>query len=209
MKQIYLLIFFILFFSCTENSNNKNIEKVETLEEVLKAERDSLVKDSIKTIEIINKLDSKNNLQFNNFKILVLNKPKLTNNLRFHNEYTDYATYFEELKAKKDERILNIKLKLITSNKPDKPETFFPKINVFKYNKIDNKIIFYDNMKYGLLNASKLNIIYLEQIFEYQNSETFICYITIPKNDNNKYIISVSDNNDFRNDNVIGFINNY
>ncbi|MGV0931014.1 hypothetical protein ACTS95_11995 [Empedobacter brevis] len=208
MKYIYIFTFLLILFSCNERNNNDKITKEKTLQEVIQAERDSLIKDSLNTLSIIKNLKKNKVVNVDSIRVQLIDKSKFVNKLKTDFEYTSYSTYFREHTAEKDERILYLKIKLSTDLKPLNPENFFPKINVFEYLDKKNNIQFYGDMTYALINKTNLNIVYLEQIFNYRNSENFICFINIPKDRKGKLIITADNGHKFNNSNVIDIIVN-
>lgn len=208
MKNIYFLALLISIFSCGEANKKENINKEKTLQEVIQAEKDSLIKDSLNTLSIIENLKIKKEVNIDSIRIQLIEKSKFINKLKTDFEYTSYSTYFREHTAEKDERILYLKIKISTDLKPINPEGFFPKINVFEYLDKKNNIQFYGDMTYALINKTDLNIVYLEQIFNYKNSQNFICYIKIPKDRKGKLIITADKDHKFNDSNVIDIIMN-
>ena len=208
MKYFCVFAFLLSIFSCNEtNNNDKNIKEM-TLKEVIQAEKDSLVKDSLNTLSIIKNLKIKKVVNVDSIKVQLIEKSKFVNKLKTDFEYTSYSTYFREHSAEKDERILYLKIKLSTDLKPINPENFFPKINVFEYLDKKNNIQFYGDMSYSLINKTDLNIVYLEQIFNYKNSQNFICFIKIPKDRKGKLLITADNGHKFNNSKVIDVIEN-
>ncbi|MGV0946005.1 hypothetical protein ACTS9U_04140 [Empedobacter falsenii] len=63
-------------------------------------------------------------------------------------------------------------------------------------------------MSYSLINKTDLNIVYLEQIFNYKNSQNFICFIKIPKDRKGKLLITADNGHKFNNSKVIDVIEN-
>ena len=63
-------------------------------------------------------------------------------------------------------------------------------------------------MSYSLINKTDLNIVYLEQIFNYKNSQNFICFIKIPKDRKGKLLITTDNGHKFNNSKVIDVIEN-
>lgn len=208
MRYFYIFTFLLTIFSCNESKKNDGITKKNTLKEVIQAEKDSLIKDSLNTLSIVKNLKIKKVVYVDSIKVQLIDKSKFVNKLKTDFEYTNHSTYFRELIAEKDERILYLKIKLSTDLKPLNPDNFFPKINVFEYLDKKNNIQFYGDMTYALINKTNLNINYLYQIFNYKNSENFICFINIPKDRKGKLIITTDNDHKFNDSNVIDIISN-
>lgn len=197
IRHLLLALTSLLIISSCENVNSRK-EKIKKE----KVTKDSLLKikkqnDSVTISKVIKELKKKSEVKINDKKVTVLEKIKINSKLKFEFEETDYNSYYREILAERNEIFLTIKIKLTSESKAgSNPETFFPNLNVFLVNESANQIKFLGKMDYYLIKKSKLNIRYLEQIFDYKESENFICSLKIKKGDKTKLIVSVNSNND-------------
>jgi hypothetical protein len=180
--------------SCTSANERKEkliAEKV-TKDSLLKANKE---KDSIYVANLISNLKKINSVKIEDKKISILDKLKISTKLRFEIEETEYNTYSREIIAERDQTILSIKIKLFSGSKVGKnPEIFFPDLNVYSINKSKNQIKFLGKMDYHLAKKSKFNIRYLEQIFNFKETETFICSFILKKDNQNQIVIGINKN---------------
>lgn len=197
MKNLIILFLCLLIMlSCTTVNDRK--ERLAT-EKVIK---DSLLKvkkeiDSINTAKLISNLKRNNTVKIGDKKISVLERAKKSSKLRFEFQDTKYTTYFRETISERDEIILSIKIKLFSESKVgDDPEIFFPDVNVYSINKSNNQIKFLGKMDYHLSKKSSLNIRYLEQIFNFKESENFICSFILKKGNQDQIVIGINKNGD-------------
>lgn len=128
--------------------------------------------------------------------------------LKFELENKSYGSFYRSRKAERNEAFLTIRVNVSSKSKWDnKNGDFIPNLNVFRIE--GNSAIFVGSMTYQLYKKGDLDVGILEQIFNYKETEEFICWQTIATPVNYKYVISVNtgDKEDFNPATVIAIIN--
>lgn len=197
----------ILFCACNQESLKQKRDANQA--------RDKFVKDSISQAKRLNdslsiaSLSSKKVIYNGDKTLYVLQQALLSKKVKFEFEFGEYNNFWREKLAERDKHFLSIRIKLNSKSKPSDPSKFFPNLNVFSIDKKKNKILFVGNMDYQLYKESKLNIAYLEQIYDFQESETFVCILEVNDKLKKPLIISINENkkNVFDKNNVVAIVN--
>lgn len=201
------LFLLLLLFACNQSSLKQKREANEA--------RDKFVSDSISQAKRLNDsisiatLSSKKVVQIGDKTIYVLQQALLSKKVKFEFEFGEYNNFWREKLAEREKHFLSIRIKLSSKSKPGDPSKFFPNLNVFSVNKKENKILYVGNMDFQLYKESKLNIVYLEQIYDFQESETFVCILEVDNKLKKPLLISVNKNksNLFNKNQVIAIVN--
>lgn len=196
--KILLYIFILLsIFSCSKTSSDT--------EKTQKLQRDSILavkkkEDSI----IINNLSTTKEVIVGDKTIKLISKPKFTKEVKFENEHLYSTTFFRKKEAERNNVIINFQFKL-TSKSKSNTNNFFPNLNVFIVDKNSNNIKHINEMSYQLLNKTDRPISYLEQVFDYQESEKFVGWVEVEEKLLNKIVISVNEggNRKFMKENIV------
>jgi hypothetical protein len=114
---------------------------------------------------------------------------------------------FRFYNSERFQSFLTMRIIISSKSKVKNPSNFFPKLNVFKIDK-NNKAKLIGELELKLYKASNLNIVYLEQIYNYQEKETFVAYLAIDLPIKEKIVVCAtkSGDNNFQVTNVIGMI---
>lgn len=183
--HILLYIFILLsIFSCSKS----NIDN----EKIKKSKKDSILAIKKKEDSItINNISTTKEVMVGDKTIKIISKPKASKEVKFENEYL-YSTTFNRKKiAERNNVIISFQFKL-TSKSKSNTNNFFPNLNVFVIDKKTNNIKHINEMSYQLLNKTDKPISYLEQIFDYQESEIFVGWVEVEEKLLDKIVISVN-----------------
>lgn len=184
MKILLYIFIFLSIFSCSKT--NIDTEKKE------KSKRDSILAVKKKEDSItINNLSTTKEVTVGDKTIKLISKPKFTKEVKFENEYLYSTTFFRKKEAERNNVIINFRFKL-TSKSKSNTNNFFPNLNVFVVDKNSNNIKHINEMNYQLLNKTDKPISYLEQIFDYEESEIFVGWVEIEEKLLDKIVISVN-----------------
>lgn len=209
MKVISLIGFIIVLFLLISCSNNQNTvtKKITNAKET--ADSIALAKRKDDSISIAT-LKEKRIVPVSDKTITVLDKAKTTKQLRFELDNTGYGTYYRQKIAERDMTFLTIRIKLSSKSKYNNSGgNFFPNLNVFSVDEKNNSIIRIGEMGYQLYKKDDLNTAFLEQIFDYKESEDFVCWIELNTPISRKVVISANTNKSesFDKNTVIAIIN--
>jgi|GEM_PF-1526918 uncharacterized protein YcfL len=189
---IYLFTGLVFFTACSNNPNSSNNDKTTSAIDSAKIIHKN---DSIKTAKRITDSTDIANIKENKVvnvsdkTVTVLSKAQLTDKLKF--EFGE-STHQEKL-AERDKAFLNIKIKLSSKSKLNgRGGDFFPNLNVFSIT--NNTTKYLGEMTYQLYKTDDIGVTYLEQIFDYKESENFVCSLDVNKPLTQKIIISVNVN---------------
>lgn len=202
-----LLFFSLLLIACNQESLK---QKREAQAARSKFDADSIaqakrVNDSISIVT----LASKKIVYIGDKTVSLVEKPTLSKKVKFEYEFGEYNNYWRELLAERQRKFLTIRIKLTSKSKLNGKEShFFPNLNVFSIDEEAKKISLVGEMEYKLYKKSELGIAYLEQIYNYKESETFTCILEVDDNAKRPLVISVNKSkiNAFDGKSVIGIV---
>lgn len=188
----YSLLFLpLLLIACNQESLKQKREA--------QAARSKSVADSIAQAKRVNDsisivtLASKKIVYIGDKTISLVEKPTLSKKVKFEYEFGEYNNYWRELLAERQRKFLVIRIKLESKSKLNGKEgDFFPSLNVFSIDEKAKKISLIGEMDYKLYKKSELAISYLEQIYDYKESETFTCILEVDDNAKRPLAISVN-----------------
>lgn len=203
MKRIlFYVIVLVTMMNCGEAKKDLAIKekvKKDSLA-IVKKKNDSI---SIRDISVSKKVE------IGDKTITILGNAKTNDLIKFENEYLSSTTFYMQKRAERENTLLNIKFKLSSKSKSN-TNNFFPDLNVFTIDKDKNSIKYIGTMDYLLVDKSNVSIAYLEQIFDFKESESFIGCLEIKKSNKDNVVISVNKggNKTFNKDNIIAsFLN--
>lgn len=204
LKFSSIIFLTILFSSCNNGSSRLDEERKESYkkEDSLKAEK--IKADSIAIVS----LKVKKTAIVQDKTVTIIGSPKIAKKVNFEYDFGDYGGSLA-YSAQRDELIVSIRIKLTSKSKwGDSSGDFLPNLNIYKIGD-KNKVYFIGEMKYQLYRKDKVNYTFLEQRFDYQESEEFVCWKALKIPINNKYVISVNNGKSTQFDikTVIGVIN--
>lgn len=199
MKKILLFILIILsIYSCDR-------KPYKSARELAKIKKDSLVNAKIKS-DSISLLNIKINkvLKIGDISLIVVSPFKLAKKVSFEHE----ESYYRYQESERFQSFINGTIIISSKTKAKDPTKFFPNFNIFSIDK-NNKANFIGELTLNTLLKTKRNIAYLEQIFDYQESETFIAWEAVDVPFKDKIVISVAPSEDksFNVNNIIAVFN--
>lgn len=153
----------------------------------------------------LSKIGRKNNVSISDQVFVVKKRPALTKRLVFEWDGSMYRYKVSE----RNESFLSLRVELRSESKVNGREgKFFPEINVYSVNK-DNELSYVSTMDYQLYANNNLNTVYLEQIYDFKEKETFVCWTTVTVPIKQRLLISVNnpENKEFNFKNVVGEVN--
>jgi uncharacterized protein YcfL len=211
MKKLLLIsLLIVFFFGCnSEQQKNKKPVNSDSLN------RARIVADSISLEKqnefkkAISNLKAKKSVTVSDKTVTVIQNAKTDKEVKMEYEFGSYTTYYSSKEAERDETLLNIRIKLSSKSKWNNGGgDFFPNLNVFRIS--NTNIPYYvETMTYQLYKKTDRNYFVLEQIFDYRESEVFVCWLSLKTPISSKYVISVNSGgkNDFDVNTVIGIVN--
>lgn len=206
MKKSIYIILLVLFTGCISNQPNDDIPVNRNSLNNAKFEADSIAKLKHKAYaDSILNLKAKKTVNVADKTIKVIQNAKTTNELKF--EQDEYV--YRSKAAQRDETFLNIRIKLSSKSKWNNGGgNFLPNLNVFRLDKSKTPD-YIETMTYQLYQKADMDFGVLEQIFDYKESEVFVCWLSLKTPISGKYVISVNvaHKKDFDISTVIGIIN--
>ena len=202
-------VLLVLFLRCTSDQiTNKERAISDSLAKArIKADSFALLKQKEEYAALRN-LKAKKTVSVSDKTITVIQNAGTTKELKYEYDFGSYNTYWRVKPAERDETFLNIRIKLSSKSKWNKGGgDFLPNLNIFRVDTL-NKTYFIETMTYQLYQEPDRNYAVLEQIFDYKESEVFVCWLSLKTPINGKYVISVNsgDKIDFDVNTVIGII---
>jgi hypothetical protein len=185
----------IVLFSCTNPDIKENSVNPSAVAALKKKKIDSAAIDHIQPRRVVTISDQSVNIK---------KEPALKKVLIYENGVSTYR----HKNAERMQSFLITTIRLESKSKLNgRAGKFFPNINVHSVNS-HNEAKYIGSMDYQLYKPNTLNTLYLEQIFDYKDSENFVCWIAVDIPLKEKLIISVNKPDDKNIDvkNVIGTI---
>lgn len=187
-----LVILLVFYSSCkTESTNNSPVNS----DSLNKA---NIVADSIEDMKqnavfaAMKNIKSKNTVSVYDKTVTVIKNATIDKDLKFEYVFDEYYPHHKERIAERDETFLNIRIRLSSKSKWNNGDgNFLPNLNVFWLDKT-NTPNYVGTMAYQLYKEDDLNTAVLEQIFDYKESEIFVCWLSINTPKSGKYVISVN-----------------
>lgn len=200
MKKYLLYPFLVsIFFSCN-NSDSINSQNYETLraDSILLANKK---KDSI----IFNNVHVKKTISIKDQRIKVLKTASFSKKLKIELD----GDYYRYKISERNQSFITIRIELFSASKPTSSiSNFFPTLRVFSMNQ-KGEVRPLGDLEFSLYRNNDLNTVYLEQIFDYKDRETFVCWIAVDVPTKDKILISVIEDKkggDINADRIIGYL---
>ena len=211
MKHHFLRIYSILglFSFLSINCNQKEIENRQKINNdsliLVKAKADSLKKEFFKNLA---KCEPKKIVTIDDKTIKVIAGPKLSKEIRIQLSSDSYSNYHYKETAKRDEILISFRIKFSSKSRSYGRDKFFPAINLFRVHD-DDSFAKVGKLTWRLYQEGDYNYNYLEQIFDYKESEVFVCWTAITVPFEEKYVVAVNKvgSDSLKLSNVIGIIN--
>lgn len=211
MKHPFFRIYSILglFSFLSINCNQKEIENRQKINNdsliLVKAKADSLKKEFFKNLA---KCEPKKIVKIDDKTINVIAGPKLSKEIHYQLESDSYSDYYLKEIAKRDEILLSFRIKFSSKSRSYGSGNFFPAINLFRVH-YDDSFAKVGELKWSLYREGDKRYRYLEQIFDYKESEVFVCWTAITVPFEEKYVVAVNKegSDSLKLSNVIGIIN--
>lgn len=201
-----LWLFYLLFVSCnTPITDNNQLLNEDSLK-LSAAKTDSVRKEFFLRL---NESSPKKIVRISDKTIQIITGPRLSKEIRYQLESDSYATHYLREIAERDETLLSFKLKFTSKSKySGSQQDFFPEINIFKIQN-DEFLVNVGTLDWKLYREGDMKFSYLEQIFNYKESEIFICWTTMSTPIKDRFVIAVKgeDSDEYNINNIIGFIN--
>jgi hypothetical protein len=201
-----LALLYFIFISCNtrtlENSKLINADSLKLAEAIA----DSVRKGYILKV---NQSSPKKVVIISDKSVQVINGPRLSKEIQYQLDSDSYATHYFRKIAERGETLLSFKLKFTSKSKySGSQQNFFPEINIFKIQN-DEFLVNVGTLEWKLYREGDMSFNYLEQIFDYKESEIFICWTTLSTPIKDKFVIAVKGNDslEFNINNIIGFVN--
>lgn len=209
-----LITFMALFSGCRSNQAKNNIQV--NSDSLAKANYEAkVIADSIEAArqkeynKAMSNLTVKKTVIVGDKTVTVIQNARTDKELKMEYEFGDYNTYYRSKEAERDETFLNIRIRLSSSSKWNKVGgDFLPNLNVFQIDK-SNIPYYVETMTYQLYKKGDRSYFVLEQIFDYKESEVFVCWLSLKTPISSRYVISVNsgDKKDFDPFTIIGIVN--
>lgn len=157
---------FLFIAGCQNASSEKSLtikkEKTKDSLSILKKKNDSVA---------ISNVSVKKYVKIGDKTVQVVKPPTLSKLIKFEID-GDLYRYRE---AERFQSFISTRITLSSKSKAEDPKTFFPKISLFLISK-NNSYKRIGQLEFSLYRQTDRSIAYLEQLFDYQEQETFVCY---------------------------------
>jgi len=179
LTSILTAILFLALFSGCNNEPSVSIEQLKN-ESIKKDSIQKAKNDSIKSK--LRNLNKNKKIEIGDKTVELLESAKLKTEVCFEFENTEYNTYYRSKESERGNTFLIVKIKLTSKSKWETGDSnFLPKISIIQI-KSDSTLKRIGTLEYNFFQKPDRNYYCIEDIFNYKESATFICYAEINKN---------------------------
>ena len=187
--RMYSILGLLSFLSI--NCNHKEIENRKRIQNdsliLVKAKTDSLRKEFFINLA---KCEPNKIVKVGDKTIRVITGPKLSKEIRYQLSSDSYSNNYYKETAKRDEILISFKIKFSSKSRSYGSSNFFPAIILFRID--DESFVNVRELKWNLYQEGNERYTFLEQIFDYKESEVFVCWTTLTVPYKNKYVVAVN-----------------